>query len=94
MKTALSMSLLALIISVGDGVAAELKPDAINAASIASIKTEKRSSEDPDPAIVRLQVLLDRAGARSFSTGQADLLASLTGSPARTSTRRWPVSRP
>ncbi|MDR9763825.1 L,D-transpeptidase family protein [Rhizobium redzepovicii] len=72
MKTALSMSLLALIISVGDGVAAELKPDAINAASIASIKTEKRSSEDPDPAIVRLQVLLDRAGA---SPGVIDGLA-------------------
>ncbi|RVU08571.1 murein L,D-transpeptidase [Rhizobium sp. RMa-01] len=72
MKTALPMSLLALIISVGDAAAAELKADAINAASIASIKTEKRSSEDPDPAIVRLQVLLDRAGA---SPGVIDGLA-------------------
>ncbi|OWV88698.1 hypothetical protein ATY75_18905 [Rhizobium sp. N122] len=72
MKTALPMSLLALFVSVGDAAAAELKADAINAASIASIKAEKRSSEDPDPAIVRLQVLLDRAGA---SPGVIDGLA-------------------
>ncbi|WP_209888765.1 L,D-transpeptidase family protein [Rhizobium leguminosarum] len=63
MKTALPISLLALVISVGDAAGRELKPDAINAASIASIKAEKRSSDDPDPAIIRLQVLLDRAGA-------------------------------
>ncbi|MBX5158813.1 murein L,D-transpeptidase [Rhizobium sp. NZLR8] len=72
MKTALPISLLALVISVGDAAAGELKPDAINAASIASIKADKRSSEDPDPAIIRLQVLLDRAGA---SPGVIDGLA-------------------
>lgn len=72
MKTALPISLLALLISVGDAAAGELKPDAINAASIASIKADKRLSEDPDPAIVRLQVLLDRAGA---SPGVIDGLA-------------------
>ncbi|MGR9434945.1 L,D-transpeptidase family protein [Rhizobium leguminosarum] len=63
MKTALPMSLLALAISVGGAAARELRPEAINAASIASIGAEKPAPADPDPAIVRLQVLLDRAGA-------------------------------
>ncbi|MGR9224839.1 L,D-transpeptidase family protein [Rhizobium leguminosarum] len=63
MKTALPMSLLALAISVGGAAARELRPEAINTASIASIGAEKPAPADPDPAIVRLQVLLDRAGA-------------------------------
>ncbi|RUL97732.1 L,D-transpeptidase family protein [Rhizobium chutanense] len=63
MKKALPMSLLAFTISVGGAAARELKPDIINAASIASIGTEKSAPADPDPAVVRLQVLLDRAGA-------------------------------
>ncbi|EJC78973.1 hypothetical protein Rleg4DRAFT_0553 [Rhizobium leguminosarum bv. trifolii WSM2297] len=63
MKTPLSMSLLALAISVGGAAARELRPEEINNASIASLGAEKRSPTDPDPAIVRLQVLLDRAGA-------------------------------
>ncbi|NKK00922.1 L,D-transpeptidase family protein [Rhizobium leguminosarum bv. viciae] len=63
MKTALPMSLLALAISVGGAAARELRPEAINTASIASIGAEKAAPADPDPAIVRLQVLLDRAGA-------------------------------
>jgi len=63
MKTALPMSLLALAISVGGAAARELRPEAINTASIASIGAEKPAPPDPDPAIVRLQVLLDRAGA-------------------------------
>jgi len=63
MKTALPMSLLALAISVGGAAARELRPEAINTASIASIGAEKPAPADSDPAIVRLQVLLDRAGA-------------------------------
>ncbi|PKA45133.1 hypothetical protein CWR43_04905 [Rhizobium sullae] len=65
MKTALPMSLLALVFTV-DGVAAqELRREAINAASIASIVAERstKAPADPDPAVVRLQVLLDRAGS-------------------------------
>ncbi|PCK83551.1 hypothetical protein CPT32_28695 [Rhizobium sophoriradicis] len=63
MKTALPMSLLALAIFVGGADARELRPDAINAASLTDIETAKPSTADPDPAIVRLQVLLDRAGS-------------------------------
>ncbi|MBY5812015.1 L,D-transpeptidase [Rhizobium leguminosarum] len=63
MKTALPMSLLALAFSVGGAAARELRPEDINTASIASIGTEKFAPGDPDPAIVRLQVLLDRAGS-------------------------------
>ncbi len=63
MKTALPMSLLALAISVGGATARELLPEAINGASIASITTAAPAATDPDPAIVRLQVLLDRAGS-------------------------------
>ncbi|MBY5561042.1 L,D-transpeptidase [Rhizobium leguminosarum] len=63
MKTALPMSLLALAFSVGGAAARELRPEDLNTASIASIGTEKLAPGDPDPAIVRLQVLLDRAGS-------------------------------
>lgn len=61
MKTTLPMSLLALAISVGGAAARDLRPEAINAASITDIEMAKPSPADPDPAIVRLQVLLDRA---------------------------------
>ncbi|MGO7425698.1 peptidoglycan-binding protein, partial [Rhizobium ruizarguesonis] len=63
MKTALPMSLLALAIFVGGAAARELRPEAINTASIASIGAGKPKPADPDPAMVRLQVLLDRAGS-------------------------------
>ncbi len=63
MKTALPMSLLALAISVGGTAARELLPEAINGASIASLTAEAPAAADPDPAIVRLQLLLDRAGS-------------------------------
>ncbi|QKK28705.1 murein L,D-transpeptidase [Rhizobium indicum] len=72
MKTALPMSLLALAFSVGGAVARELRPEDINTVSIASIGTEKSGPGDPDPAIVRLQVLLDLAGS---SPGVIDGLA-------------------
>ncbi|WP_064683436.1 L,D-transpeptidase family protein [Rhizobium bangladeshense] len=63
MKTTLPISLLALAISVGGVAARDIRPEAINAASIADIETAKPSPADLDPAIVRLQVLLDRAGS-------------------------------
>ncbi|MBY5660487.1 L,D-transpeptidase [Rhizobium leguminosarum] len=63
MKTALPISLLALAFSVGGAAARELRPEDINTASIVSIGTEKLAPGDPDPVIVRLQVLLDRAGS-------------------------------
>jgi peptidoglycan hydrolase-like protein with peptidoglycan-binding domain len=59
------MSTIFLIVSViGAEAAAEVKPEAINSASLSTIPTERsaKPSADPDPAIVRLQVLLDRAG--------------------------------
>lgn len=63
MKTDLPMTLLALILSVGGAHAGELHPEMINAASIADIGKGRLSPADPNPAIVRLQVLLDRAGS-------------------------------
>lgn len=65
MKTALPMSLLALVFTVGGVGAQELRREAVNAASIASIVAEMptKAPTDPDPAVVRLQVLLDRAGS-------------------------------
>ena len=64
MKTFVGMSTFFLIVSVIVAAAAEIKPDAINSASLSTIPAERTSnpSADPDPAIVRLQVLLDRAG--------------------------------
>lgn len=57
--------MLALVLSFGTAVAQELRPEAVNTASLASIAAERppKPSPEPDPAIVRLQVLLDRAGA-------------------------------
>lgn len=56
----------ALILSLcGTAGAQELQAEAINNASISSIPPERRTSAlpRPEPAIVRLQVLLDRAGS-------------------------------
>ena len=64
MKTFVGMSAFFLMVSGIVAEAAEVKPDAINSASLSAIPAERASkpSTDPDPAIVRLQVLLDRAG--------------------------------
>ncbi|UGY11711.1 L,D-transpeptidase family protein [Phyllobacterium pellucidum] len=64
MKTIVGMSTFFLIVSVIVGEAAEVTPDAINSASLSTITAgpASKSIADPDPAIVRLQVLLDRAG--------------------------------
>ncbi|WP_425515359.1 L,D-transpeptidase family protein [Phyllobacterium endophyticum] len=64
MKVFAVMSAFFLIGSVIVAEAVEIKPDAINSASLATISEEHAAepSAGPDPAIVRLQVLLDRAG--------------------------------
>ncbi|MRG58051.1 L,D-transpeptidase family protein [Phyllobacterium sp. SYP-B3895] len=64
MKTFVGMSTFFLIVSVIVGEAAEVTPDAINSASLSTITAgpASKSIADPDPAIIRLQVLLDRAG--------------------------------
>jgi lipoprotein-anchoring transpeptidase ErfK/SrfK len=65
MKTPLSIAMLALVCSFGTVTAQELRPEAIDSASLTSIAPERppKVSSDPDPAIIRLQVLLDRAGS-------------------------------
>ncbi|OWV82167.1 hypothetical protein ATY77_02700 [Rhizobium sp. R634] len=65
MKTVTSIATLVLLFSLDTANALELSPEAVNTASLDSLATErpKKPSPDPDPAIVRLQVLLDRAGA-------------------------------
>ena len=65
MKAVTSITTLVLLFSLDTADALELSPEAVNTASLASLATErpKKPSPDPDPAIVRLQVLLDRAGA-------------------------------
>ncbi len=64
MKTTALLTTLALLVPFA-ATAQEMKPDAINASSLASIPADRpaTASDNPDPAIVRLQVLLDRAGA-------------------------------
>ncbi len=64
MKTLVFLSMVA-ILGIGNAEAAEISPDAINAASLSAVAQGRSSAPvtDPDPAIVRLQVLLDRAGA-------------------------------
>ncbi|APO79369.1 L,D-transpeptidase domain-containing protein (plasmid) [Rhizobium etli 8C-3] len=65
MKTALPMSLLALVFIAGGVCAQELRREAIDGASIAAIIAERpaMAPADRDPAVIRLQVLLDRAGS-------------------------------
>lgn len=65
MKAVTSITTLVLLFSLDTADALELSPEAVNTASLASLATErpKKPSPDPDLAIVRLQVLLDRAGA-------------------------------
>jgi lipoprotein-anchoring transpeptidase ErfK/SrfK len=59
------IAMLAFLLSFGVAAAQEFRPETINTASLASIPAKRppKASTDPDPAIVRLQVLLDRAGA-------------------------------
>lgn len=63
-KTALFATFLSLALC-GSAGARALQSDAVNEAPLDTIATERPSdpSADPDPAIVRLQILLDRAGS-------------------------------
>ncbi|NRQ16558.1 L,D-transpeptidase family protein [Ensifer sesbaniae] len=65
MKTVILSTVLLLLLPAGLGTAQTLQPDSINSASITPSLLERMTtvSDRPDPAIVRLQVLLDRAGA-------------------------------
>ncbi|PZM08336.1 L,D-transpeptidase family protein [Rhizobium tubonense] len=65
MKTLPSIAMFTLVVSFGNVAAQELRPEAIDAASLASIASERppKASSDPNPAIIRLQVLLDRNGS-------------------------------
>jgi len=65
MKKAAPIALLTLLVSFGGAAAVEIPPDAVNNASLDSIAAVRPAAAptDPDPAIIRLQVLLDRAGA-------------------------------
>jgi lipoprotein-anchoring transpeptidase ErfK/SrfK len=65
MKKSAPLTILALLASFGAAAAQEIRPDAINTASLDGIAAAApaEASKDPDPAIIRLQVLLDRAGA-------------------------------
>ncbi|MCA1407265.1 murein L,D-transpeptidase [Ensifer sp. IC3342] len=63
-----NMAFLAASLTLGLCAAAgaeELRPDAINNASVASVPPERplEAPPRPEPAIIRLQVLLDRAGS-------------------------------
>ena len=65
MKTVTLSTALLLLLPAGLATAQTLQPDVINSASITPRLLERIAaiSHRPDPAIVRLQVLLDRAGA-------------------------------
>jgi lipoprotein-anchoring transpeptidase ErfK/SrfK len=65
MKKLPTLTLIVLISSCGIVSAQNLEPEAISSATLSAIPTERpaKASPDADPAIVRLQVLLDRAGA-------------------------------
>ncbi|KSV72799.1 hypothetical protein N183_25295 [Sinorhizobium sp. Sb3] len=65
MKNMTLSTVLLMLFPAAMALAQPLQPDAINNASIAptSLKPKTGASDEPDPAIVRLQVLLDRAGA-------------------------------
>ncbi len=65
MKNVILPTALLMLFPAGTALAQALQPDAINTASIASTSLAPKTgaSDQPDPAIVRLQVLLDRAGA-------------------------------
>jgi lipoprotein-anchoring transpeptidase ErfK/SrfK len=65
MKSTIFLALLMALSLAGPLTAQELGADAVNNASLDSIGPERPSDDPPrpDPAIIRLQVLLDRAGS-------------------------------
>lgn len=65
MKNMTLSTALLMLFPAAMALAQPLQPDAINNASIAptSLEPKTGATDEPDPTIVRLQVLLDRAGA-------------------------------
>ncbi|MEF0941286.1 L,D-transpeptidase family protein [Rhizobium sp. BR 362] len=65
MKIYAVIAILTLMPAFGGAAAQELGPEAINTASLTTVapKHTAKASKEPDPAIIRLQVLLDRAGS-------------------------------
>lgn len=65
MKVYAVIAVLTLTPSFGGAAAQALGPETINTASLTSVapKHTAKASKEPDPAIIRLQVLLDRAGS-------------------------------
>lgn len=65
MKNMTLSAALLMLFPAAMALAQPLQPDAINNASIApsSLEPKTGAADEPDPAIVRLQVLLDRTGA-------------------------------
>ena len=65
MKTFPSIAILTVVFSFNTVAAQELRTEAIDAAPLANIASERpaKASSARDPQIIRLQVLLDRAGA-------------------------------
>lgn len=61
----LTAAFLAAILLAGGAHAADIQPDAVTSASLTSIPQARphETAAEPDPAIVHLQILLDRAGA-------------------------------
>ncbi|WP_018899427.1 L,D-transpeptidase [Rhizobium sp. 2MFCol3.1] len=64
MKKLVALSALAVLPFFHSATAQELTPDIINGADVSILQTghPAQTSPQPDPAIIRLQVLLDRAG--------------------------------
>lgn len=69
MKICLALSTIPILLLLANHAVAGMSPEAVNTASLASIASARPTTPTtgpesaPDPAIVRLQVLLDRAGA-------------------------------
>ncbi|MBB4569255.1 L,D-transpeptidase family protein [Rhizobium leucaenae] len=65
MKIYAVIAILTLMPAFGGAAAQEFGPETINTASLTTVapKHTAKTSKEPDPAIIRLQVLLDRAGA-------------------------------
>lgn len=65
MKKIFALGHLALLLVVGSATARELTPQIINGADFGALQVDRPVVGEPipDPAIIRLQVILDRAGA-------------------------------
>jgi lipoprotein-anchoring transpeptidase ErfK/SrfK len=65
MKAIAPITILSIAFSCGAAIAQQIRPETVNSESLSPSAAERlaKPSADPDPAMVRLQVLLDRAGS-------------------------------